>query len=201
MRALHQAARGLRLLAAMLALASCGSSSGGRPGDGGFAGSGGSATGSDGSLGGPPGDCELLPCFVSYQAAVSPCAGAGACTRQGSNVGVGSVVHYCFANGVKEHLTIQNGSMATARLTRTDGLTTCYSVDIYAGPPRPNDSLGFSYRDASGTLIGTADTHPDGSFTMTCGGVSKTLTKACLDQMNAMMPSTTTAACVDGVCQ
>jgi hypothetical protein len=187
------------LLAVALTFTACGSSSTGSPGDGGpFTGSGG-RSGAGGALGG--GGCQLPPCFASYAALASQCAGAGACLKQGATVGVGSAAHYCFANGVKEHFTIQSSAMATARFTRTDGVTTCYSVDVFVGPPRPNDSLGFSYRDGNGTLIGTAESQPDGSLMISCGGVSQTLSEACLDQMNMMMPSTSTRDCKEGACQ
>jgi hypothetical protein len=190
----------LFLLSAFISVSACGSSSGGgSPGDGGaFPGFGGTAGGSGGAFGGG-GDCQLLPCFTAFATLVSQCAGTGACTKQGSANTVGSSAHYCFANGVKEHLSIQSSFMATARFTRPDGLSTCYSIDLVTG--RSDNSLGFSYRDGSGSLVGTADTHADGSLTMTCGGVSKTISEACLDQMDTMMPSTSTRGCVDGSCQ
>ena len=203
-------------LAAALVLAACsnpplgGSSGDGGPvsgfggTSGGFGGTsggfGGTSGGFGGTFGGPSGDCALLPCFATFAASVTQCAGKGKCTVQQVGMGSGGSAHYCYENGVKLHITAETAGVGTLRLTRTDGISTCYSVDISSSPDK---SLQATYKDGSGSTIGTAVVASDGSVTMTCGGISKTISKACQDQMRVMMPDTTTstAGCTRGICQ
>lgn len=92
-------------------------------------GGGGAIGGRGGTDGG--GECMFPECVAAL---VRDCPAMGSCVQQRS--GTGSNI--CFSNGVKFMISVDiMRGVAATRITKTDGLTTCYSLEAPIGGDVP----------------------------------------------------------------
>jgi hypothetical protein len=177
-------------------------------GKGGNAGAGGATTmggAGGGGMGGTNGtvrpECQLPACFDVLQTLPAECQPMGSCMEQ-SSAG-GAMVNICWANGVKENVSITVGAgdaMASAQV-RTKSGTLCFSLD-FSIDPTTGDSGPITFRDSSGKAIGSIEGNADGSAVVTCAGQApKTIPASCGMDMGSMMPGMAETDCTPGVCQ
>ena len=224
MRALRGSMRKACLLVGGLLLMSCGGSSSSTSGStnrpsGGTGGQGsgvvggalGGSVGTSGGTGGTGGsgatsstrpECQVPDCFKALQNPGPDCTPMGACVQQTAEPNV----NICWANGVKENVTVAldpSGNATATAVVKSPTGATCFSLDFIIDTASRSVS-GITFHDATGKTIGTINGNPDGSVTATCPGQpAKTLPASCAMDMGAMMPGGAmpgAVMCTEGTC-
>jgi hypothetical protein len=163
-------------------------------------GTGGTGTGGAGGTGTNP-QCDLPACLTDFTNAAKACAPEGACVQQQNTGSATTTVNACWANGVKEHVTVSitaQGASGSARVTNSSG-GLCYSFDFTADG---GGGLGpLTFRDAAGKSLFMLTDNGDGTVTVACsGGPTKVVSAACNAGMDMMMPGMADTMCTPGTC-
>ena len=163
-----------------------GGGAGGSATDGGAGRDGGGGTGGGGGAGGSGGGggaggsaaCNYPACIANL---ARDCQGTGACTSQVA----GFAVNICYANGVKFLTTVDVMRMvAVIRVTKTDGTSTCFSVE---SPFSMTGASGMlTYKDAAGATVATGVQAMNGDTTITCTGQAPVTVPASCGMMGGM---------------
>ena len=136
--------------------------------------SGGSGAGHADASGVALGGCNFPNCLASLAASCQP---SGTCTEQFDNSTLAT--SSCFANGVKQILTI-DPITGDSILTYKNGSVLCYTVEIPAvALGTPTETLAF--KNSTGQVVATGTSNIAGTTqTITCaGGSTVTLNPAC----------------------
>ncbi len=118
------------------------------------------------------GSC-VIPCFIGV---VDQCIPSGTCMTQ-SNAGTGS--NTCWMNGVKI-LTTVSGLTSNTKITKTDGTSTCWTIDSATTISGMTATTTFTYKNSGGTAIATGMvTGSTTTITCTGSGVTYDLARDC----------------------
>jgi hypothetical protein len=169
---------------------------GGTPATGGTTGTGGTpatggttGTGGTGTPPGPePGLCGARIC-PAVSVLLAACQPAGGCNVAPDGLGTRA----CYDNGVKVIVT-PNPLTASVRflVTRPDGVTPCYKLDIGAFLPGGGQLVEF--RDGDGAVLSRGVLGANGRLTLTCEDVDTELAPECT-------PVTRAGVCSPGTCR
>jgi major membrane immunogen (membrane-anchored lipoprotein) len=135
--------------------------------------------------------CNYPTCLAPLADGCDP---AGACVEQSDSSGFGSAT--CYANGVKEIMSLGTGGLS---LTMKNATKTCMTIEIgglTGGTPT------MTFKDGTGKVVANGTTDATGkNMTVTCvGGSPVTLNDKCTGMSAPNMGGSSTDNCTPGAC-
>jgi hypothetical protein len=93
----------------------------------------------------------------------------------------GQTTNACYDNGIKRQLTSMDvttpvaGHLTIVKITKTDGVTPCYTVEHFTDDADPNSVEQWTYKTPAGVVFGTGGYRDNATANektwITCGGV------------------------------
>ena len=130
-----------------------------------------------------------LPFCPAVSSLLAACQPSGSCLASGDAAGS----RQCYANGVKVTSTVNRATLGvTVRVTKPDGVTPCYSVDL--GARLPSGAQLMLVRDGAGNVVSSGQIRPNGRLSFTCAaGTNDDVDQEC-------MPLARSGICRAGTC-